>query len=58
MLLAFSCARIDDGVGACGQDERLRLRELLGRVLASPTEWPLTQRGAIAAGTGSSSGGK
>lgn len=57
VLLAFACARIDDGVGASGQDERLRLRELLGRVLASPTEWPLTQRGAIAAGTGVSPGG-
>ena len=57
VLLAFACARIDDGPGSFADEERLRLRELIGRVLATPTEWPLTRRGAISAGTDSSSGG-
>ena len=37
--------------------ERVRLRELIGRVLATPTEWPLTRRSAISAATDSSPGG-
>ena len=57
VLLAFACARIDDGPGSFADEERLRLRELIGRVLATPTEWPLTRRGAISAGTDASSGG-
>ncbi len=57
VLLAFARARIDDGPGASGDEERLRLRELIGRVLATPTESPLTRRGAISAATDSSPGG-
>lgn len=57
VLLAFACARIDDGPGSSGEEERLRLRELIGRVLATPTEWPLTRRSAISAGADSSPGG-
>lgn len=34
-------ARIDDGRDASDRGERLRLREVLGRVLNSPLEWPL-----------------
>jgi CHASE2 domain-containing sensor protein len=57
VLLAFACARIDEGPGSFADEERLRLRELIGRVLATPTEWPLTRRGAISAATDASSGG-
>ncbi len=57
VLLAFACARIDDEPGSSGDEERLRLRELIGRVLATPTESPLTRRGAISAATDSSPGG-
>jgi len=57
VLLAFACARIDDGPRSPGDEERLRLRELIGRVLATPTEWPLTRRSAISAATDSSPGG-
>lgn len=34
-------AHIDDGRDASDRGERLRLRELVGRVLDSPHEWPL-----------------
>lgn len=57
VLLAFACARIDDEPGSSGDEERVRLRELIGRVLATPTEWPLTRRSAISAATDSSPGG-
>ncbi|MCY7355637.1 MAG: CHASE2 domain-containing protein [Lysobacter sp.] len=35
-------AQIDDGRDASDRGERLRLREVLGRVLNSPGEWPLS----------------
>jgi CHASE2 domain-containing sensor protein len=57
VLLAFGCAQIDDGARPFDDAERLRLRDLMGRTLASSTEWPLTQRGMISAGTASASGG-
>jgi hypothetical protein len=57
VLLAFACARIDAGAGPVEHEERLRLRELIGRVLATSTEWPLTRRATIATATEPSPGG-
>jgi CHASE2 domain-containing sensor protein len=42
--LAFACAEIDDDVEDCNRGERRRLRELVGHVLTSATEWPLARR--------------
>jgi hypothetical protein len=41
--LAFACAEINDNDDDSDRGERMRLRELVGRVLASPTERPLAQ---------------
>jgi hypothetical protein len=54
--LAFACAEIDDAEDS-DRDARLRLRELVGRVLASPAEWPLGRRDALSVPTDVSSGG-
>ncbi len=45
--LAFVCAEIDDNADDSDRGERLRLRELVGRVLVSSTEWPLARRNAF-----------
>jgi CHASE2 domain-containing sensor protein len=47
--VAFACAQIDDGSEDSGADRaaRLRLRELLGRVLLSSDEQPLGRRDAF-----------
>ena len=45
--LAFACAEIDDAAEGSAQAERLRLRELVGRVLATSTEGPLARREAL-----------
>ncbi len=42
VLACVVAARIDDGLDASDRGERLRLREVLGAVLDSPREWPLT----------------
>jgi adenylate cyclase len=42
--LAFACAEINDSDDESDLGERVRLRELVGRVLASPDERPLAQR--------------
>ena len=55
--LAFACAEIDDDGDGSPHDERLRLRELVGRVLASSIEWPLARREALSTQTDIASGG-
>ena len=46
--LAFACAEIDDDVAAgSAQTVRLRLHELVGRVLASSLEAPLARHGEL-----------
>jgi len=55
--VAFACTEIDDGNEDCDRGERVRLRDLVGRLLASSTEWPLARREAYSAPTGGRSGG-
>ena len=45
--LAFACAEIDDDADDSDRGERRRLRELVGQVLASPSECPLARRAAL-----------
>ncbi len=45
--IACVCREIDDGVADSNCGERLRLRELVGQVVASSTESPLAQRTAF-----------
>jgi len=47
--LAFACVEINDSDDDSDRGERLRLRELVGRVLASPTDGPLARRNGISA---------
>jgi CHASE2 domain-containing sensor protein len=54
--LAFVCAEIDDDAGDSDRGKRLRLRELVGQVLASSTEVPLAQREAFSVQAEVSSG--
>lgn len=55
--LAFACAEIDDDVVAgSAQTARLRLHELVGRVLASSAEVPLTRHGELSSNTDVQSG--
>jgi CHASE2 domain-containing sensor protein len=54
--LAFACAEVDDAAEDSDRGRRLRLRELVGQVLASPTELPLARRTEISALAGVSSG--
>jgi CHASE2 domain-containing sensor protein len=54
--LAFACAEIDDKVDDSDRGKRLRLRELVGQVLASSTEVPLARRDALAVNLDVSSG--
>jgi hypothetical protein len=46
--LAFACAEVDDKVDDPDRGQRLRLRELIGQVLASSTEVPLARRDTLA----------
>jgi hypothetical protein len=46
--VAFACTEIDDGNEDSDRGERVRLRDVVGRVLASPVEWPLSRREAYA----------
>ena len=55
--VAFECAEIDDDVEDCDRGERRRLRELVGQVVASATDWPLAQRAAFFSPMDVSSGG-
>jgi len=55
--LAFACAEIDDAAEGSAQTERLRLRELVGRVLATSTEGPLARRETLSIRTDVTSGG-
>jgi hypothetical protein len=55
--LAFACTEIDDAVADSDAGERLRLRELVGRVLTSSIEWPLARRDAFSVRTEGASGG-
>ena len=55
--VAFACTEIDDDNADCDRGERVRLRDLVGRLLASSTEWPLARREAYSAPTGGGSGG-
>ena len=55
--LAFACAEIDDDVAAgSAQAARLRLHELVGRVLASSAEVPLARHGQLSPHTDVQSG--
>lgn len=42
--LAFACAEVDDQIADPDRGKRLRLRELIGQVLASSSEVPLARR--------------
>jgi len=55
--LAFACAEIDEPAGSDDLGERRRLRELLGRLLASSSESPLGQRDGIGTPSDLASGG-
>jgi hypothetical protein len=55
--LAFACTEIDDAAADSTAGERLRLRDLVGQVLASSTEWPLARRDAFSVRTDGASGG-
>jgi len=55
--MAFACTEIDDGNEDCDRGERVRLRDLVGRLLASSSEWPLARREAYSAPTGGASRG-
>ena len=55
--VAFACTEIDDDNEDCDRGERVRLRDLVGRLLASSTEWPLARREAYSAPTGGGYGG-
>jgi hypothetical protein len=55
--LTFACARIDDEADDSSRGGRLRLRELVGGVLASATELPLAQRSIFAVHAAVSPGG-
>jgi len=55
--VAFACTEIDDGNEDCDRGERVRLRDLVGRLLAASAEWPLARREAYSAPTGGASGG-
>jgi adenylate cyclase len=45
--IACACAEIDDGVAESDRGERLRLRELVGQMVAASTELPLAQHTAF-----------
>ncbi len=47
--LAFACSEIDDADDESDHGERQRLRELVGRLLASSVERPLARRDALTA---------
>jgi len=55
--LALDCAEIDDGSEDGGRGDRRRLREMVGQLVACPTDWPLAQREAYFGRPGGSSGG-
>jgi hypothetical protein len=55
--LAFACAEIDEPADENDSEERRRLRELLGQLLASADEQPLGQRDGIATQSDFASGG-
>jgi hypothetical protein len=48
--VAFACTEIDDGDDDSDRGERVRLRDLIGRVLASRAEWPLARHEAYSTG--------
>jgi hypothetical protein len=54
--LTFACAEVDDSVEDSDRGKRLRLREVVGQVLASSTEVPLAQRKAFSVQAEVSSG--
>jgi hypothetical protein len=56
--VAFACSEIGDDDDDNDRGERVRLRDLVGRVLASSLEWPLSRREAWSAATPGSGGGK
>jgi hypothetical protein len=55
--IAFACSEIDDGNEDCDRVERARLRDLVGRLLASPVESPLARRQMQAVAADNSPGG-
>jgi len=55
--LAFACTEIDDADDNSDRGERLRLSDLMGRLLAAPVERPLARREALAAPPGGAGGG-
>ena len=55
--LAFACAEIANSADDPGLGRRLRLRDMIGQVLASSTEWPLSQRTAYLVQAADSPGG-
>ena len=55
--LAFACAEIADSAEGPGLGRRLRLRDMIGQVLASSTDWPLSQRSAFSVQAADSPGG-
>ena len=55
--LAFDCAEVGDDTEDLDPGGRLRLRDLIGRALAAPTEVPLARREAFAVHSDDSPGG-
>jgi len=55
--LAFACAEIDHGIEDGDRSDRRRLRELVGQLVASRTDWPLAQRESYFGRPGDSPGG-
>jgi hypothetical protein len=55
--LSFACAEIAESVEDPDLGRRLRLRDMIGQVLASSTEWPLSQRSAFSVQAADSPGG-
>ena len=55
--LAFACSEIEDSVVTNDLGERWRLRELIGRLLVTSTEVPLSRRDALVAARDAATGG-
>jgi hypothetical protein len=55
--VAFACTEIDDADDDSDRGERLRLRDMIGRLLAASVEQPLSRREALPVQRGGAGGG-
>jgi adenylate cyclase len=55
--VAFACTEIDDADDDSDRGERLRLRDMIGRLLAASVEQPLSRREALPVQRGGAEGG-